>query len=68
VVGGHRDNPGVFGHDGGVIIREVCRHCAAYRVTDTWAQNPATGEQGLESVTYEEADEDSRAWAASCRD
>jgi hypothetical protein len=54
LVGGCEENPGVYGHGGGVIITEVCRHCCCKRVTDTWAQNRDTGEQGLESVSYEE--------------
>lgn len=54
LVGGLEENPGVHGHGGGVIITEVCRHCGCKRVTDTWAQNRDTGEQGLESVEYEE--------------
>jgi len=54
LVGGLEENPGVHGHGGGVIITEVCRHCACKRVTDTWAQNRDTGEQGLRSVSYEE--------------
>jgi len=65
VVGGLKENPGVQGHGGGVVIREVCQHCGVYRITDTWAQDPATGEQGLESIRYEEADEASEAWVAS---
>lgn len=64
VVGGIEDNPGVWGHGGGVIITEVCAHCGAYRETDTWAQNPANGVQGLRSVEYREADEDSLAWVS----
>lgn len=62
VLGGLEENPGVWGHGGGVIITEVCAHCGRYRVTDTWAQNPGTGEQGLESVEYRDADEYSLAW------
>lgn len=62
VVGGIAENPGVHGHGGGVIIREVCRHCGAYRVTDTWAQDRTTGRQGLRGVRYEDADEDSLEW------
>lgn len=62
VVGGLEENPGVYGHGGGVIITEVCAHCGRYRVTDTWAQNRNTGEQGLESVEYRDADEASSAW------
>ncbi len=63
VLGGLEENPGVRGHGGGVIIRTVCRHCAAYQIVDSWAQDPTTGEQGLESVEYREPDADSRAWA-----
>jgi hypothetical protein len=64
VLGGCRENPGVWGHGGGVIIKEVCRHCAAYKVTDTWAQRPDNGEQGLLAVSYEDPDDRSRAWVA----
>ena len=52
-LGGCDENPGVWGHGGGVIITEVCRHCGCKKMTDTWAQNPTTGEQGLESISYE---------------
>jgi hypothetical protein len=62
VVGGIKENPGVWGNGGGVIITEVCALCGAYRITNTWAQRPDTGEQGLESVTYRDADEDSLTW------
>jgi hypothetical protein len=65
VLGGLKENPGVWGKGGGVIIREVCAHCGAYRVRDTWAQDGAI--QGLESVTYEGADDDSLAWVAARR-
>lgn len=58
IVGGGEENPGVFGHGGGVVIVEVCRHCGLRRHTDTWATDPATGEQGLRSVEYERPDED----------
>jgi hypothetical protein len=67
VLGGLEDNPGVWGKGGGVVIREVCLHCGAYRVTDTWAQDRSTGVQGLESVTYEDADDDSLEWVAARR-
>jgi hypothetical protein len=62
VVGGCEENPGVHGHGGGVIITGVCAHCGKYKITDTWAQNPETGEQGLTSVEYEDADERSEQW------
>ena len=53
IVGGIKENPGVWGHGGGVMITEVCMICGCERVTDTWAQDPETGEQGLDSVQYE---------------
>lgn len=54
LLGGLRENPGVWGHGGGVIVNEVCMRCGCKRTTDTWAQDRETGEQGLTSVTYEE--------------
>lgn len=63
VLGGLEDNPGVWGHGGGVIMRECCSHCGAYRITDTWATNPSTGEEGLDSISYEAPDEASLTWA-----
>lgn len=65
VVAGCRENPGVYGSGGGVIITEVDPVSGWYRVTDTWAQRPDTGEQGLRSVEYREPDERSLAWVAS---
>ena len=44
----------VIGHGGGVIFEEVCARCGCSKLTDTWAQDPTDGEQGLESVRYEE--------------
>lgn len=67
VVGGLRENPGVHGNGGGVIITEVCAHCGAYRITNTWAQRSDTGEQGLRSIEYRDADESSLAWVESLR-
>lgn len=68
VLGGLRENPGVWGKGAGIIAREVCRHCGTYRVIDTWAQRRDTGEQGLETVTYEPSDDDSRAWVRAQAD
>ncbi len=65
VVGGLRENPGVWGNGGGVIIKTVCAHCGMYRITNTWAQRHDTGEEGLTDVTYEPADDESEAWVAS---
>ena len=64
VVGGITENPGVQGHGGGVLITEVCAHCGRYRHTDTWAQCSQTGRQGLTSICYADADQDSLDWIA----
>jgi hypothetical protein len=53
ILGGLAENPGVWGHGGGVISHEVCMRCGCERTTDTWAQDRSDGEQGLESVAYE---------------
>jgi hypothetical protein len=64
VVGGIKENPGVWGKGGGVIIHEVCRHCGCLKTTDTWAQRQDTGEQGFTSVQYDDGDHVYReAWA-----
>lgn len=52
ILGGLEENPGVWGHGGGVIIKEVCMCCGCLKTTDTWAQNPSNGVQGLTSVAY----------------
>ena len=53
IVGGCKESPGVYGHGGGVTIQEVCVRCGCGKLTDTWAQDRATGKQGLTSITYE---------------
>ncbi len=55
IVGGCDENPGVFGHGGGVTTSECCMRCGCRKLTDTWAQDPATGKEGLKSVKYDEA-------------
>ena len=52
IVGGCKENPGVYGSGGGVIITQVCMHCGCGQHTDTWAQNSENGQQGLTSVKY----------------
>lgn len=56
LVGGCKENPGVFGHGGGTISHEICRNCGTERICDSWAQNPETGEQGLDSVQYKDGE------------
>ncbi len=53
IVGGVKENPGVWGHGGGVMIHAVCMRCGCARITDTWAQDRATGRQGLTSVSFD---------------
>ena len=53
ILGGIEENPGVWGHGGGVYIQAVCLRCGCGRTRDTWAQRSDTGEQGLESISYE---------------
>lgn len=64
LVGGLKDNPGVFGSGGGVRIKEVCRHCGTCRLTDTWATNPQDGTQGHETVEYFPAGKEELEWVA----
>lgn len=52
VVGGLKENPGVFGNEGGVEILRVCIHCNILRVVNTWAQRPDTGQQGFTTTIY----------------
>lgn len=52
IVGGIEESPGVWGHGGGVTCTSVCIVCGCAMDTDSWAQNPETGEQGLDSVEY----------------
>lgn len=52
LLGGLRENPGCWGHGAGIVQHEVCMRCGCGRTTDTWAQDPNTGAQGLEAVKY----------------
>ena len=61
VVGGIKENPGVWGHGGGVTIKEVCRHCGIYRHTDTWHTDSSNGET-YEALCYDDSDEASEIW------
>ncbi len=62
VVGGLEENPGVFAYGGGAKKITVCANCGMYRIWDGWATDPEDGEQGLESVSYRDADEKSESW------
>lgn len=53
ILGGLKENPGVWGNGGGIIANSCCMRCGCKRTWNSWAQNPETGEQGLDSVEYE---------------
>ena len=44
------------GHGGGVVYTDVCRRCGMRKTVDTWAQDPATGEQGFHTVIYKDGE------------
>lgn len=62
ILGGLKENPGVWGHGGGAMVKEVCSECGVYKLTDTWATNPCDGTQGHTSVEYLPADAQSLEW------
>jgi len=61
VVGGCKENPGVWGSEhGGIKSREVCSRCGMYMLTDT-GDTDYTG-QRYTSIKYKDADEVSLTW------
>jgi hypothetical protein len=50
----------VCGSGGGVVVVEVCDHCGVRRITDTWDQDPSTGEEGYRTRRYETEPEETR--------
>lgn len=61
VVGGIEENPGVYGHAGGVTIDEVCVRCGLRRLTDTWDQSYTGTGEPVETVRYGDDDVDEAA-------
>lgn len=57
IVGGIKENPGVWGKGAGVSMTEVCEHCGCFRTLDT---NDNT-------TTYEPPTEESLEWARKRR-
>jgi len=55
-LGGCEENPGVYGHGGGCRGTEVCMKCGTSKTWDSWAQDPEDGQQGLDSVEYNEGE------------
>ena len=67
VVGGCKENPGVYGSGGGVNITEVDAKTGIYRITNTWDQDVSGDGVPHESITYLEADESSLNWVEENR-
>jgi hypothetical protein len=61
-LGGCSENPGVWSSGAAAKGTDVCSHCGIYRKWDSWATRLDTGQQGLDSVSYEPADEQSEEW------
>ena len=61
IVGGSEVNPGYHGNH---KYTEVCAHCGVYKDEDQDAMDPDTGERGLTSISYREADDVSLEWCA----
>lgn len=47
-----RDVPSVYPRRAGAVWHADCVRCGCRRTTDTYAQDPETGRQGLTSVSY----------------
>ena len=62
LVGGLRENPGVWSRGGTLSFRSVCACCGVYR-TETRHRD----HREPEAVRYEPANEASEAWVASLR-
>lgn len=58
LVGGLRENPGVYSSGGGASSKEICVNCAKIRITDGWATDTQDGVQGLDSIEYQDGDLD----------
>lgn len=52
ILGGCKENPGVWGSGGGTVSHDLCQHCGVLKVENNWAQDPIDGEQGLRSIQY----------------
>lgn len=55
LLGGLKENPGVWGQGGGVVGEDVCLLCGCSKHWTNWATRPDTGQEGLESVEYRPA-------------
>ena len=63
LVGGIKENPGVWSHGAGITYHEVCAECGMHRHGDTAATDMSDGST-YERITYEPATEESLAWVA----
>ena len=54
LVGGLEENPGVWGHGGGITSIDVCMRCGLRKLVDTWADDGHGGH--MESTRYEQGE------------
>lgn len=67
VVGGIKENPGVWSRGGTTIAyKECCSHCGAYKIEVRYGVQRNPGQ--CDTVEYREADETSLAWAGILAD
>lgn len=52
-VGGMKENPGVFGHGGGIVSNECCVNCGCLKKTDTWVEYPPGSQNFRTGISYE---------------
>ena len=61
LLGGLKENPGVQGHGGGVIVEEIDANSGIKRITNTWDQGQ--GPEPVETIRYEDPTNESLEWA-----
>lgn len=62
LVGGCKENPGVWGSGGGVKGTEICEHCGTKHHFDTWVNNPCDGSEGHTGHSYGACDSTTQEW------
>lgn len=58
ILRGLKENPGVFGHSSGVVVKQICSHCGIYKTTNNCRNNGVR-------ITYNKADSYSREYILS---
>lgn len=66
VVGRGEFIPGMVCRGRGLIISEICALCGWYKIEDTYAMRPDTGEIGYSSVRFKPPDDKSKSYVSEC--